>query len=381
MQTFEQQKEIILKQFKQFESNSLIKHMLISAQSVDGDFRVDYNYGVRNKAGDLVNQNTPFMIASITKMFIATTILRLYELGKIDIYHPISQYLDEALIKGIHVFKGIESHQMITIKHLLSHTSGILDYIEIKDENKKTIFDRIIYEGDCEFDIPQMLDIVKKARGAYFAVQPLEGKKLKARYSDTNFQLLRAIIRKVTDDSCEAAFNQYIFKRLDMQHSFLPSNKDTKPYTDVASLWSMDLVIDRPLALRSFGDYYSTKDDLFRFMKGLLKLQLFEKQKTLDLMLHDFNTFSLSFSPVAPAWPIAYSMGMIRFDMPILLSGFKRMPTVYGHTGVGSAFLFYVPKLDMMFCGTVGQVRHTALPFRIMPRLLIQLDNLNSKKE
>lgn len=380
MKAYEKKTNVLLHTFKPFEKKELIKHMLISAQDLYGDFSFDYNYGVRNGQQDSVDQNTPFMIASVTKLFIASTILRLHELGKLDIHDPISKYLDSELLEGIHVYKGEQRHHLITIRHLLSHTSGILDYIQIKDQNKQTIFDRVIQQGDVSFSITDMLAIVKKAKGSYFDVQPIDRKKKKARYSDTNFQLLRAIIENVTDSQYEEALNKYIFQPLHMDDTFLPSPEDKKPYSDVASLWVMDEEIKRPLALRSFGDYYSTKNDLFRFMRGLLKGELFQKQETLDFMMKDFQTFSLSFSPVAPAWPIAYSMGMIRFDMPLLFTGFKRMPTVYGHTGVGSAFLFYVPDLELILCGTVGQVRYTALPFQVIPKMLIKIQKITKQK-
>jgi D-alanyl-D-alanine carboxypeptidase len=377
MQRHESRETILLNTFKKYEKNKLIKHMLISAQSLEGDFKFDYNYGIKDEDGTPVNQQTPFMIASVTKLFIATTILKLHELKQLNINDLITKYLEDDLIEGIHVYQGKSNHKAISIKHLLSHTSGILDYIEIKDINKKTIFDRVINDGDTVFNIPEMLSIVKKAQGAYFNVQSFEDKKIKARYSDTNFQLLRAIIEKVTGTDCDNALHQYIFSPLGMKDTFLPSDELKNPYIDVAKLWVMEDALNRPLALRSFGDYYSTKNDLFVFMRGLIKLKVFKNQSTLDLMMNDFNTFGLSFSPVAPAWPIAYSMGMMKFTMPLLFSKFKRMPTVYGHTGVGSAFLFYSPKLDLMLCGTVGQVRYTALPFQVLPKLLIQLDKLS----
>ncbi len=378
MTDYEKQQTLLIQTCKSIEKKKHVHHVSMAVENLEGTFKFNYHSGVRNKEGDVFKQDTPFMIASVTKLFIATTILKLHELNKLDLDDLVCQHLNEDLIEGVHVYKGKSYHKELTIRHLISHTSGILDYIEVKDENKKTIFDRVIEEGDQTFGIPMMCDIVKKKSGAYFPPQKKHLSKKKARYSDTNFQLLRAIIERVTKTSSDEAFKTMIFEPLGMDNTFLPIDKKEKPYTDVATLWVMEKPLNVPLALRSFGDYYSTTRDLFTFMRALFNHKLFKNKATFDLMMHDFTTFSLSFSPVAPAWPIAYSKGLMRFTMPRLFTGFKTMPTLYGHTGVGSAFLFYSPELDLMFTGTVGQVRYTALPFQMLPRLLVKLKKLTN---
>lgn len=162
-----------------------------------------------------------------------------------------------------------------------------------------------------------------------------------------------------------------------MKKTFLPHIETNQSHDAVAELWVMDKPLNRPKALRSFGDYYSTTGDLITFMRALVTGQLFEREETLTFMMHDFQTFGISFSPVAPAWPIAYGKGMMKFEMPKIFTSFKRMPTAYGHTGVGSCFLFYVPELNLIFSGTVSQVRYTALPFQWLPKVLVRLKGVS----
>ena len=67
-----------------------------------------------------------FRMASVTKTFIASTILRLWEDKKLKLEDPIIQYISkehsEMLIKGGY------APEKITILHLLTHSSGMADH-------------------------------------------------------------------------------------------------------------------------------------------------------------------------------------------------------------------------------------------------------------
>ncbi len=105
-------------------------------------------------------------------------------------------------------------------------------------------------------------------------------------------------------------------------------------------------------------------------MKALLDDKVFDKAETLDLMRGMWQTFGSSLSPLGPGWPIEYGLGMMRFRMPRLFTPFHPMPEVIGHTGAVGSWLFYCPKLDLIFTGTVGQLTAAAAPFKITPKLL-----------
>lgn len=193
----ETHRAIWLKHVEKLKQKKHIHHISMAIQSVDGSFKADFHEGQRDASGAPITKETPFMIASVTKLFITTAILKLHEQGKLDVLARIANYLDDTLLEGIHVYQGKSYHQDLCVWHLLTHTSGILDYIEIKDTNKQTIFDRVIEGEDQAFTIADMLEIVKTSSSAYFPPQSLKARKKKARYSDTNFQLLRAVIEQV----------------------------------------------------------------------------------------------------------------------------------------------------------------------------------------
>ena len=67
-----------------------------------------------------ITRNTLFDLASISKQFTAAAVLQLCEQGKINLSDPITNYFPNLPYSGV------------TIKHLLTHTSGIPEYFDFK---------------------------------------------------------------------------------------------------------------------------------------------------------------------------------------------------------------------------------------------------------
>ena len=70
--------------------------------------------------------DTPLRIASNTKTFVAATMLRLWEQGRVDLDAPIGPLLTPSLdvmLRG----DGYDTHR-ITVRHLLSHSGGLFDH-------------------------------------------------------------------------------------------------------------------------------------------------------------------------------------------------------------------------------------------------------------
>lgn len=79
-------------------------------------------FGLANREWDIPNApDTKFRLGSITKQFTAVAIMQLVEAGKLSVDDPISKYYADAPA----------TWSKITIKHLLTHTSGIPSYTGI----------------------------------------------------------------------------------------------------------------------------------------------------------------------------------------------------------------------------------------------------------
>src|SRR5215813_12646142 len=91
--------------------------------SRDGKVIFSKGYGLANIELDVPNTpQTKFRLGSITKQFTAASILLLQERGKLSVQDPICKYIAECP----------KAWEPITIHHLLTHTSGVPSYTDVK---------------------------------------------------------------------------------------------------------------------------------------------------------------------------------------------------------------------------------------------------------
>ena len=322
--------------------------------------------------GSPLQPDTPFFIASITKLFFVAVLLRLAERGEIDLDEPFLTYLTAGLAERLHVLNGIDRTPEITVRHLASHTSGLPDYIEDKPKTGPRLVETLIAEGDRDVPIEEVCHIVRERLTPIFPPRPLgDAVGVRARYSDTNFALLKAIIERVTGRAWSCALAAEILEPLGMRHTWVAGDAPLDPTGEVAALWGDDGPLEIPLFLAAVGDMYSVLTELIRFMRALVDGSVFADPQTGRLMSDTFNTFL--FDPKNPrlaGWPIEYGLGMMRFQLPRWATPFGRVPSVVGHTGSTGCWLFHCPELDVYTCGTVSQISAGAVPFRTVPRLL-----------
>jgi len=364
-------KEQLDRLFQELLKTKQVKHAVLAVESRDGSFSYARAEGAAEEGVEKIDTSNPFWIASVTKLFIAAAILKLFEREQLSLDHYLTRYLPQKMTSGLHRTKdGTDYSDKITLYHLLSHTSGLPDYIEIKPEGSKSLFDLVLEEGDRSWKIEDSINIVIDQGKPLFAPQPLAAEKKKARYSDTNFQLLIAVIEAVTDRPVDEVFEEMFYKPLDLLNTFLPGSKPLSPQPPAVPVWCADQKLAIPQAMRSFGDLYSTTGDLIRFLRALNCGQVFEDPATANLMKKEWNRFGFLISPIAPGWPIEYCYGMMRFQMPRAFTPFQTLPEVIGHTGASGSWLFYCPSYDIYITGTVSQLLAAAVPFRLIPKLL-----------
>ncbi|MCJ7465308.1 MAG: beta-lactamase family protein [Maribacter sp.] len=146
------------------------------------------HYGVSNiETGTLVNENSVFEIASMTKQFICSAILILQQEGKLTVSDKVSKYLDDLP----------SSWNDITITHLMNHTSGLRD-----DWDEPTSY---FYQNNT---VEKMISAQKKYP-LYF--KPGDS----FNYSSGPF-FLGLVIKKVTGENYSTFLKERIFDPLKM---------------------------------------------------------------------------------------------------------------------------------------------------------------------
>jgi D-alanyl-D-alanine carboxypeptidase len=351
-----------------------VRHAIVAVGRTDGTPLWVGTAGAADGAGAPMSADTPYFQASVTKLYIATAILRLVEQGRVSLDAAMAEYLPSGLVARLHVWQGVDRTSDITVRHLLGHATGLPEYLVIRPPGGRSLFGSVGEGGDSEWGIEEIIALVREYGKPDFPPRPFDGRRHSIKYSDTNFQLLIALIRAVTGEGLQDAFDALIFRRLGLERTFFPGTAAASAESPApAAVWVGDRRLDvLPGAMRSFNDLYSTASDSLWFMAALASGEAFEDPATARLMTAHWNplAFSLSLTPVGPGWPMEYGLGMIRFRLPRLFTPFRPMPEVVGHSGVTGSWLFHCPELDLITAGAVDQAMAAPVPYRFVPRLL-----------
>ncbi|MGF1637502.1 MAG: serine hydrolase domain-containing protein, partial [Cyclobacteriaceae bacterium] len=168
-----------------------------------------------HSAGKLT-EDQPYFIASVSKLYTSSIIFKLVDNGALKLDDRISKYLPKSSMEGLHIYKGVDHSENITIRHLLSNTSGLPDYFEQKQSNGHILKNDLIKGDDVKLTFDDILKLAKEMSSVF-----PPGKKGHAFYSDTNYQLLGQIIEKLSGNSMAEAYQKYIFDPLDLRQTYL----------------------------------------------------------------------------------------------------------------------------------------------------------------
>lgn len=347
-----------------------IRHAIVGVEPGDRSYRWIGAAGAADPTGTPMTPETPYCLASVTKLYIGAAVLRLQEQGRLSIDDPLTDHLSTHLVSGLHRRRGVDRTAVLTLRHLLGHASGLPEYLSEAPKGKKALLNQIVEDGDRGWNTSDVVDMVRAARGAHFDPRPFDGCRHTVRYSDTNFQLLIAVIEAVLGQPIHEAFRTLLYERVGLTRTWHPGTPPEAGMPPAAVPWAGDEPINRPLALRSFRDVFSTADETLRFLRALITGEVFDDPATGGLMWQHWNPLVFSLIPTSPGWPIEYGLAMMRFQTPRLLKPFLSLPTLIGHSGATGSWLFYAPDTDLYVTGTVDQLTAPAVPFRKVPQLV-----------
>ena len=150
-------------------------------------------YGLSNlSTKEEINPNTNFRLASVTKQFTAMSILLLVQKGRIKLEDPLKKYFPSFPAYG----------NEIKIKHLLTHSSGLMDYEDLMSPTQSVQ----LHDTNC-------LQLMYKANGLYFTPGT------QYRYSNTGYAILALIVEKVAGQEFSLYLKENIFKPLKMKNT------------------------------------------------------------------------------------------------------------------------------------------------------------------
>jgi D-alanyl-D-alanine carboxypeptidase len=301
-------------------------------------------------------------VGSITKTFVATTVLQLVGEGRVDLDAPVDRYLPDLLPR--------QNARRVTVRMLLNHTSGIGDY------------DTVLFQTYDDVERWRRRTITPRELVAIGLSEPWTNSPGAAwSYSNTNYILLGLLVEEVTGRPYAAEVRRRILRPLGLRDTYFPGTdpRIRGPHMRAYIPWPDGTLRDFSVYNMSWawaaGELISTTRDLDVFYRALLSGRLL----TPALMAQMQDTV-----PMDPSVPEAggYGLGIYWLALPCGLGwghdgGVIGQTTLSVHSADGSRQVsmaenmnFYdAPAIDearirfllTAFCGPQTEARTTSV--------------------
>ena len=284
-----------------------------------------------------MDPGTLMRLGSITKMFTAVVVLQLAEEGKIDLDETIGSYLPDI----------VPLADRTTIRHLLSHRSGVFDYLE-----DSRFFIEAYRNPERTYTPEELVGMVAQFGAAF---EP--GTEGAWKYSSTNYVILGMLVEQVTGRALAEEMRQRIFDPLGLTHTFfapdeVPAGDLAQGYIDASDRSDVSMTF-----VFGTGNIISTADDLRRFVDALFGGRLLNAD-TLAMMTAVVDTGGAYEMP-----ELEYGLGMMRARLEVGQGpeGDPRpdeISTVVGHIGGIAGFrsaAWWVPESGITIALSLNQ--------------------------
>jgi D-alanyl-D-alanine carboxypeptidase len=283
-----------------------------------------------------VTPQTRFPIGSITKSFTCLSVMQLGAAGRIGLDKTAGDYLPDLPAPS----------RDITIRQLLTHTSGIPNYTELPD-----------------FPMDKSVGLSRKDVVGYFASKPLLFRPGTVfNYSNSDTYLLGLIVEAVGGQSYDRYVETNILKRFGMTRSAFDARDDgatdrARGYHRTADGFRRSLPYDFEIPFAA-GALVSTTPDMLRYRRGMFGPKTSAKVRDL----------ALTQSPMADGTPNPYMLGCL---VESSLDGHRKITHAGEVFGFAADYAYY-PDDDLTIAIATNS-QDTAFPAVSLERKLARL--------
>lgn len=262
----------------------------------DGVSVFSQSYGMANYELDAPNTvQTVFRIASITKQFTAVAIMQMHEQGKLNVGDPICKHLEQCPA----------AWRPITIRQLLTHTSGIQNYSSLPD------WDELLAVKSYQHS-----DLVALFRDLPLQFEPGD----KYEYSNSGYYLLGLILERASGKTYGQYLREKIFEPLGMTHSGYEESRSLIPnrasgYYSLGTSF-INAPYMNPTVTYAAGGIHSNLGDLLLWDQALYSEKLLSRN-SLEQMFTPFK------NGYGYGWRIGEKHGRRETDHSGSLNGFS----------------------------------------------------------
>ncbi|MFI9123004.1 serine hydrolase domain-containing protein [Streptomyces bikiniensis] len=269
--------------------------------------------GVQDRVnGTPMDVRSRFRIGSVSKTFSTVVLLQLVQEGRLTLDAPVDAYLP-----------GLLPDDRITVRHLLTHRSGLADYTDPMFANTVPGFESV---RNRVFTYQELVDLS-------LALPRTTEPGVSYKYSNANFAVVGMLIEKLTGRPVADAYQRRIFKPLKLRDTSYvhPETRIAGRhvrgylYPDAAGDPLVDSTEQTVSWAQSAGAVISSPADLNTFTRALMRGRLLS-----PAMMEAMTTVT----PTDATGTRFYGLGLRRYD---LSCGTQ----VYGHTGTVQGFYTY----------------------------------------
>lgn len=357
--------EINTRLTKIVEKDKTLSSALLTIYSNKTGYFEQFAVGTKNQYSELpVQIDSRYHSASIGKTMCATVFGILSDEGKINLNDKISSWLDDDILKGLFVVDGMDYSDQVTLKHLLSHTSGIGDYFEGPVKSGKPMLEIISSNPDLLFTPEELIAFTRENQ------MPVGKPGQQFYYSDTGYILLGFILEAIEEKPYSAILEDRIFQPLGMTESYFMFYND-KP-TDIIGIYMNEIDFSNKNALSidwAGGGVVTTMNDLLTFMMAL---------ENGTILSDDVYSQMTDFSNIYTKG-IYYGMGMMYFDFSelSLLLKLSSMTDVYGGVGATGTYMLYDKEKDTYFIANFGSLDYGEKGLEELVKIRMIYDRMN----
>ena len=263
-----------------------------------------------------------FEIGSITKPFVATTVLQLVEAGKLNLDDTLTKWLPASIVRNI------PYSRKITIRQLLNQTSGIYYYLD-----NGSFWTEALKNPLREWQPAELV--------AYAYGKPKFAPGKSWYYSSTNYILLGMIVEAATHSTIATQIRDRIIEPLGLKNTFFAEEEEipggfVRGYQDFYEDGILDDVTDINLSYAwAGGAIVSNAPDVAHFAEGLFDGELL-KPDTLNQML--------TFVNVKGGYGSGYGLGLFDLQLP--------WGRAWGHNGSTPGYgsnMWYLPDRGVIY--------------------------------
>jgi len=326
----------------------------------DGHIFFEKGYGVRKVgSGALISPDANFRLASVTKQFTAMAVMLLVQDGKLHYDSVLTEIFPEFPTYG----------KAITVRHLLTHTSGLPDYEDLMDRVEKADAKR--WSAEHQIQDQEVLGLLEKETRGKFAPGTSWA------YSNSGYVVLGLIVAKVSGVSYPVFLERRIFAPLQMRNTLAyQKGKNVIPHRAFGHSRERGKLVltDQSSTSATLGDggVYSNIEDLTKWDDALANhtlLSATEMQPALTpVKLADGSEPHWPAEPdgdnLAPGKPVSYGFGWFLDSYP----GHPRMwhsGTTIGFRNVIERFTMDRDRLTIIILCNRADFDATALALKI----------------